>query len=172
MGHTQKAGFETIYQNGRFCLQTDLYLKHFSDIDGKADGDATLYGGYVMGRLFLTKGDYRKYSMENGFWGALHVDHPFTMYQRGRVHYLQCTGAWELATYYGFVNSGDFSHIVNATEHYGTDHQVGVSLNWYWNPQVKWAFSYVHQTADLTNSAGVSRKPNMDIVGLSCRIHW
>ena len=80
---------------------------------------------------------------------------------------MQGPGAWELATYYGILDNDDFTN----TTRYGTDHEIGIALNWYWNPQLKWALNYVHQMADITTSTG-NHKPNADIVGLSCRYHW
>ena len=165
-GH--KMGFETVYQNGVFCLQTDLFVRHFSDAEGLTTGDATMYGGFVSGRFFLTQGDYRKYSLENASWGAVTINRPFLLFQRGSSNFMQGPGAWEVASYYGFMNTDSFKNVVAA---YGTDHQVGTALNWYWNPQLKWALNYVHQMASIT-SGGQGYTPNMDIVALSCRFHW
>ena len=162
-----KAGFETVYQNGAFCLQTDFYLKHFSDVSGE---DPMLYGGFVMGRLFLTKGDYRKYNLESAAWSSVVVNCPFLLFQRGACNFMQGPGAWEVATYYGFLNNDDFKDVSGIS--YGTEHQIGVALNWYWNPQLKWALNYVHQTLDITDVGGQKCKPNTDALGLSCRFHW
>jgi len=44
-------------------------------------------------------------------------------------------------------------------------------LNWYWNPQVKWALNYIHQMSDITVN-GQGYTPSADIVGMSCRINF
>ena len=163
-----KAGFETVYQNGAFCLQTDFYLKHFSDaVVGAKTDDATLYGGFVMGRYFLTRGAYRKYSLESAAWSSVAVNCPVLLSERGAYNFIQGSGVWEVAAYYGFLNNDDFKEIVP----YGTDHEIGVALNWYWNPQLKWALNYVHQVVDITTTDGKAR-PNTDVLGVSCRFHW
>ncbi|MCL2305240.1 MAG: porin [Planctomycetaceae bacterium] len=160
-----KAGFETVYQNGPFCLQTDLFVRYFSDAaTSSTNGDATLYGGFVMGRYFLTRGDYRKYNLESGRWSSVVVNCPFLLSQRGSYNFLEGPGAWEVAAYYGFLNNDDFENIAAV---YGMEHQIGAALNWYWNPQLKWALNYVHFMADNNVS-----KPSVDAIGLSCRLHW
>ena len=166
-GH--KMGFETAYQNGALCLQSDLFVRHFSGVN-TTDDDATMYGGFVMGRYFLTEGDYRKYNLENAAWGAVVANRPFLLFQRGSSNFMQGPGAWEVATYYGFLSTDDFKNVTGHA-HYGTDHQIGTALNWYWNPQLKWALNYVHQMANTTFK-GQGYKPSMDIIALSCRLHW
>ena len=187
-----KLGFETVYQNGVFCLQTDFFVKQYSDAEGitigtapntqttiynTLSGDRTTYGGFVMGRVFLTPGDFRKYNLENGCWGATSVRCPFMLFERGRFNVMQGPGAWEVATYYGFMNNDDFAgenvggSVNAATPRYGTDHEIGLALNWYWNPQVKWAFNYIHQMSDVTTN-NIDRTPSADIVGMSCRINF
>ena len=184
-----KLGFETVYQNGVFCLQTDFFVKQYSDAEGitvtptdvtrynTLSGDRTTYGGFVMGRVFLTPGDFRKYNLENAWWGAPSVRCPFMLFERGRCNILQGPGAWELATYYGFMNNDDFAGVnvandINVTTpRYGTDHEIGLALNWYWNPQVKWALNYIHQMSDITVN-GQGYTPSADIVGMSCRINF
>ena len=165
--HIQKAGFETVYQNGAFCLQTDLFMRHFSNAANS--GDATMYGGFLMGRYFLTQGDYRKYSLENASWGSVTANRPFLLFQRGSSNFIQGPGAWEIASYYGFLNTDDFKN--TGVTYYGTDHQIGAALNWYWNPQLKWTLNYIHQMADITSGVD-SYKPSVDVVALSCRFHW
>ena len=168
--NVHKAGFETVYQNGSFCLQTDFFLRYFSEATSiHGTGDATLYGGFVMGRYFLTRGDYRKYALERAHWSFVNVHRPFLLFQRGGRNFMRGPGAWEVATYYGFLNNEEFKGITR----YGTDHEIGIALNWYWNPQLRWALNSVCRRSHLTAYDGTTtNKPNMDIVGLSCRFHW
>jgi len=163
-GH--KMGLETVYQNGPLCLQADVFVRYFSEVN--PDEDAMMYGGFVMGRYLLTKGDYRKYSLENACWGSLVVNRPFLLFQRGASNFMQGPGTWEIAAYYGYLNAEDFK---NAGGVYGSDHEIGAALNWYWNPQLKWALNYVHQMAEVTSGTH-GYKPSMDIVAMSCRFHW
>ena len=166
-----KLGFETVYQNGVFCLQTDVFLKQYSDVRGtfvNTHEDKATYGGFVMGRVFLTPGDFRKYSLENGCWGAPSVRCPFLLFERGKYNVMEGPGAWEVAAYYGLMDNDDF---VGANSVAGTDHEIGLALNWYWNPQVKWAFNYIHQMSDIS-FGGRDYTPSADTVGMSCRINF
>ncbi len=181
----QKAGFEVVYQNNGFCVQTDWFLQHYTDVVGTATqfldpgSNNTSYGGFVMIRQFLTPGDYRKYSKEGACWGAPVVSRPFMFYQRGSLNCMRGPGAWEIAGVYGFMNNDDFVGPTNAaaTPRYGTDHEIGLALNWYWNPQLKWCLNYIHQISDISVGSTASGnlktyKPQTDIVALSCRFNF
>ncbi len=158
-----KAGFEVAYQNGRFAVQTDVFLRHFT---GVANENRTIYGGFVMGRYMLTPNVFRKFNLKDGCWGGLSLPEPL---QKGRCDWIHGSGAWELAAYYGFLDNEEFD--TNPGARYGIDHEIGLALNWYWNPQVKWALNYIHQMADVTDGGGL-HKTEADIVGMSCRFHW
>lgn len=158
---SHKAGFEIVYQNDRFCFQTDLFLKHYSDIVGV--GDSTNYGGFVMGSYFLTSGDYRKYNLKNASWGGVSPCRPFMMFSRGGWNCVQGPGAWEVAAMYSFLDTNDLGFGNDLTEH-----QLGLALNWYWNSQVRWSMNYIHQTTDFSGTG----KGKADLLGLTCRVSF
>ncbi len=174
-----KAGFEVVYQNNGFCVQTDWFLQHYTDaasaaLLGPADSK-TNYGGFVMVRQFLTPGDYRKYSKESACWGAPVVSRPLVCYERGSLNCFRGMGAWEIAAYYGYYNNDDFTPRVNNTVRYGEDHEIGLALNWYWNPQLKWCLNYIHQISDIKYYAAGdidTLKPQGDYLGISCRFNF
>ena len=172
----QKAGFEVTCQSGRFCVQTDLFLQHYSDVNNGAVGAAyegignqTNYGGMVMARWFLTQGDYRKYNLKSACWDSVDVSRPFRFGNQEGVNWPSGCGAWELAAMYGFYDAFAFSSIIPAADDAKMrNQQIGAALNWYWNPHVKWAVNYIHDMTD-TRYAGNSYTPNGDYLGMSCR---
>ncbi|MCL2119864.1 MAG: OprO/OprP family phosphate-selective porin [Planctomycetaceae bacterium] len=163
----QKTGFEIAWQEGRFCVQTDLFLQHYADVisSGANIGNQTNYGGFVMARWFLTN-NYRKYNLKSASWDGVDVSHPLRFEKQSGVNWPSGYGAWELATMYGFYNS--LASLANADDRM-TNHQIGVALNWYWNPQVKWAVNYIHDMTDA-RYVGKSFHPTGDYLGMSCRI--
>lgn len=166
-----KAGAEAVYQNGQFCLQGELFVQNYTDAHAAPNGvgeDLDNFGGFVMARYFLTPGDFRKYNRESGCWGGVNVRRPFMLLRRGDTTFACGPGAWEIAAMYGFMDTDEFGTLS------GTDQQIGLALNWYWNPQVKWCLNYIHQMSDVdriaVDNARRSLSPTSDILGLSCRI--
>jgi len=164
----QKAGFETVYQRGRLSLQTDFFVQQYSDVHDAtvALGDQTCYGGFVMVRWFLTK-DFRKYNQQNACWNGVDVHCPFRCVKNYDKNYMCGPGAWEVAGMYGFYDN--FRLDSTKGDMKPKNQQVGVALNWYWNPNVKWAVNYVHDMTDV-KYANVDYSPTGDYLGMSCRI--
>ena len=164
----QKAGFEAAYQCGRLCLQTDLFMQQYSDVHDAsvALGDQTSYGGFVMARWFLTK-DFRKYNQQNACWNGVDVSCPFRCVKNHGTNDPCGFGAWEVAGMYGFYDN--FRLDSSKGDMKPKNQQIGVALNWYWNPNVKWAVNYIHDMTD-TKYANVNYSPTGDYLGMSCRI--
>ncbi len=171
----QTVGGEAVFQNGGFCVQGEMFLQHYASAysDNLAQNDdKDAYGGFVMVRQFLTRGDYRKYSKDSACWGAPVVRCPFMTYKRGTFNCIQGPGAWEVAGYYGYYNNDDFVGAAGGDSRWGQDHELGLALNWYWNPQTKWCFNYIHQISDWDYQATNGYKTSSDILGVSCRINF
>jgi len=165
----QKAGFEVVCQTGRFCVQTDLFLHHYSDVNngsGVSIGNQTNYGGFAMARLFLTQNDYRKYNLKSAYWDGVDISRPYRFGKQGDINWPSGYGAWEAAAMYGFYDT--FTSLTNADNRM-TNHQIGAALNWYWNPSVKWAVNYIHNLTDA-RFARDCYHPTGDYLGMSCRI--
>ena len=165
----QKAGLEVVCQAGRFCFQTDLFLQHYADVNngaGAGIGNQTNYGGFAMARLFLTRNDYRKYSLKSASWEGVDVAHPFRLEQHGDANVMTGCGAWEAAAMYGFYES--FASPTDADNRM-TNHQIGAALNWYWNSGVKWCVNYFHDLTDARYARN-HYHPSGDYLGMSCRV--
>ena len=178
----QKVGGEFLWQYYGFAIQGEMFAQYFNNAgsttpppDGFVrDGDKTSKGGYVMLRQFLTPGDYRKYSKENATWGTAHVSRNFMSIDRGSFYCLEGPGAWEIATCLGVINNEDFANNTPRCP-YGTDYELGLALNWYWNTQTRWSLNYIRQMSDVrvVTPAGTQHyKPATDILGLSCRFFF
>ena len=168
----QKAGFEAVCQAGRFCVQTDMFLQHYADVNNGTTGigNQTNYGGFIMARLFLTQNDYRKYNLKSACWDGVDISRPFKFEDGSGVNWPSGCGAWELAGMYGVYDSFVFSTTVPAAVNANMmNQQVGAALNWYWNPNVKWALNYIH---DMSNARdrGIHDYPSGDYIGMSCRV--
>ena len=164
----QKAGFETVCQKGRFCVQTDLFLQQYADVNngpGTSIGNQTNYGGFVMARWFLTR-DYRKYNLKSACWDSVEVSRPYKFMDQCEVNWPSGYGAWEVAAMYGFYDA--FASLTD-TDARLTNQQIGAALNWYWNPQVKWAVNYIHDLTDV-DYAHNDYRPTGDYFGMSCRV--
>ena len=164
----QKAGFETVYQHGRFCVQTDLFVQEYSDVHNATTqmGDQQSYGGFVMARLFLTN-DFRKYNQANACWGGVDVSCPFRYVKSGSANHSCGLGAWEVAAMYGFYNHFRLDSTANSLKY--ENQQVGAALNWHWNQHVKWGLNYIHDVTDLQHS-GNDYSPTGDYLGMTCRV--
>lgn len=182
--NAHKFGLEAVYQNNQFTLQGDVFVKHYSDVHGGAgvpydkDGeDKTNVGGMVMARYFLTPGSYRKYNKESAAWGGVVVDRPFLTYKKGCLNCANGAGAWEVAGYYSVMSNKDFACTAGANPANntgtisGTDHQLGLALNWYWNPNLRWTMNYIHQMGDV-KYAGNSLDTSSDILAFGCNVHF
>jgi phosphate-selective porin len=169
----QKAGFEAVVQADRFCVQADMFLQNYNDVNN--DGSQTNYGGFIMARWFLTRNDYRKYNLKSASWDVVDVSRPFKLVNECEVNWPSGYGAWELAAMYGVYDTFAFSTPANllADDSRITNQQVGVALNWYWNQHVKWAVNYVHDMTKLRYAdLGTSDNLSGDYLGMSCRVAW
>jgi len=168
----QKAGFEAACQVGRFCVQTDMFLQHYADVNNGTTGigNQTNYGGFIMARLFLTRNDYRKYNLKSACWDGVEISRPFKFEDASGINCPSGCGAWELAGMYGVYDSFVFSTTVPAAVNANmVNQQVGAALNWYWNPNVKWALNYIHDMSKARDR-GISYSPSGDYIGMSCRV--
>ena len=178
----QKAGFEAVCQAGRFCVQADLFLQHYADVnnngvdhEGKPVayaniGNQTNYGGFIMARWFLTQGDYRKYNLKSACWDGVEISRPFKFGDEYGVNWPSGCGAWEVAGMYGIHDTFVFStRFLPRDNDRMTNQQVGVALNWYWNSNVKWAVNYFHDMSKVRQTTN-DYYPTGDFLGMSCRV--
>jgi phosphate-selective porin OprO/OprP len=93
--------------------------------------DADFSGFYVMASYFLT-GENRNYDVKKGAFSRVKPLKNFSPKAK-------TWGAWELATRYSIVDL-DANRPIN-----GRDlEDVTMGLNWYWNPNMRVMFNYIH----------------------------
>ena len=122
---------------GPFSLQgefMDTFLNNayeaYTYTTGTHRSNANLYGWYVEGSWFVT-GEHRAYDKKFGVFGRPTPNCNFDPASGG-------WGAWELAARYDAINLND------ETISGGSEQNYTGAINWYLNPNLKWAFEYTH----------------------------
>ncbi len=138
----QSMNLELASVYGPFSVQSELFYTQSDGILGTDDMD--FYGGYVFFSYFLT-GENRPY---NRTGGVIERVKPFTNFwivptsDGPRAGW----GAWELLTRYSFV---DLQNPALADARRGQLHDITVGANWYWNPNTRMMFNWIHAYGDL-----------------------
>jgi phosphate-selective porin OprO/OprP len=140
-----KIGLEFASQNGPLSVQSELYANVYNSVAiGGATKDRTIFGSYVAVRYFLT-GDYRKFSADNASWGAVDTKHNLDFRKVGDHNYAEWLGAWEVAAKWGYTETSQLYGLSNTnTTFTGSVNDITLGLNWYWSPQARWLFDYIH----------------------------
>ncbi|MDR2642918.1 MAG: hypothetical protein LBC74_08995 [Planctomycetaceae bacterium] len=139
-----KLGLEFIYQKTAFTLQSEAYANVYNSvaINGKTK-DRTIWGTYITAKYFLT-GDYRKFSADNAAWGAVSLKHNLDLKKINDLNRADWIGGLELAVKWAYTDTSDFYDSANAAQFTGGVNDITVGLNWYWSPQARWLFDYIH----------------------------
>jgi phosphate-selective porin OprO/OprP len=174
-----QGGLEAAWGYGPLALSSEFYAGSF----GKG---RDMYGGYVEARCFLT-GDCRPYNKRNGVQGGVKTKKNFltaedfiqTCHGAVKGFGIQSIGAWEVYTQWGFTDSDrvSFAHVNNIG---GRSVDTVLGVTWYWNPNTRVMFEYVHSDGTLqayttTGAASTSvayRRATEDIFATSVRFHF
>jgi phosphate-selective porin OprO/OprP len=177
--HYNQGGLETAYGYGPFSVASELFAGSFGD-------GRDMYGGYVEVKYFLT-GDHRPYSKSSGTLGNvkmkknfLTAEECFQTHHHGAVkgYGVKSWGAWEVYAQWSFVDSDRVARSDTAARG-GRAVDTVLGLNWYWNPNTRMMFEYVHsegtqRTFDTTD--GVAPTPygraTEDIFATSFRFYF
>jgi phosphate-selective porin OprO/OprP len=130
---------------GPFSLQSELMYTNVDGIAGQNDLD--FYGAYVYASYFLT-GENRVYKRTAGTFDRVKPFTNFFMVRTCDGAIQSGWGAWELAARYSFL---DFTNDTNARAGLLNDFTMGV--NWYWNPNMRMMFNYIHAWSDIPAQA-------------------
>ena len=163
--YSHRGGLEFAYQNGRFSTRSELHAGSFS-----ADGQPGrhLYGAYVELAYFLTD-DFRSYNLKSGVFGAPKVKQNFHPFNHCDWNLIDGFGAWQAVFQWGYTGMDDWRK-TNQEEHFG-GHQNDfvVGLTWFWTPQMRWMFEYVHSRQNIGTD---HLRPSQNIFGTSLRYDW
>ena len=135
-----QGGLEMALGCGSLGFSSELFAGTFGH-------DQSMYGGYVEARWFLT-GDCRVYDKKLGVPGNVKTRKNLNCVRQsyGNVD-TSCAnslGAFELYTQLGFTDADRvyFHDVLRCLGGRTTDLTIG--LNWYWNPNTRMMFEYVH----------------------------
>lgn len=123
-------GFEAALVLGAFSAQTEVM---WSNVDSSSSDDPDFVGFYIQGSYFIT-GESRAYSRSKGVFGRIVPNHNFGS-EEG-------CGAWELALRYSNLDLED--ELVFG----GELQSITAGVNWYLNPNTKFAFNYIWADVD------------------------
>ncbi|MCS7237947.1 MAG: OprO/OprP family phosphate-selective porin [Thermoguttaceae bacterium] len=154
-----RAGLEAAVVAGPISVQGELYGVRTVAPPGGADNQ--FYGAYVCASYFLT-GEHRPYERKRGVFNRLA---PYTNFWwvKTKDGTSFGWGAWELAARWSWT---DLDEPMLASPLAGQMHNMTFALTWYWNPQVRMMFEWIHSFTSVRGQADV---PQTDILGVSWR---
>jgi phosphate-selective porin OprO/OprP len=172
-----QGGIEMAWGKGPLAFASELFA-------GTYDKGRDIYGGYVEVRYFLT-GDHRAYDKKLGVLGNVKtkknldfVETCVNTYHHGpqKGFLANSLGAWELFAQWNFTDTARLFYVDGTQGGRTVDTVLG--LNWYWNPNTRMMFEYVHTdgtrlasaTAPATSSA--SFRATEDIFATSFRFSF
>ncbi len=129
------------------------------------DENNTAKGAYVELKYFLT-GDHRAYSLSKGVFEGVKVKRNFHPFKCGDYNLIDGFGAWQAVVQWSYLDLSDWRY---AHEKAGRQHDLTLGMNWFWTPNIRWIFEYVHSQRNV--GAG-SRHCSEDIFGTSLRLHF
>ena len=133
---------------GPFSIQGEYAWTFAEDavVGGHSVGDIPFSGGYVQVSYFLT-GENRTYDKRLGRFAPTYMtgpNTPFWFVRDSNGGYNAGLGAWEIAARYSYLDLNGSSG--GATVQGGVMEGTTIGLNWYWNPNFKIQFQYIHDT--------------------------
>jgi len=152
-----QGGIELAWGRDRLAISSELFAGSFGN-------GRDMYGGYAEVRYFLTK-DSRPYSKSSGTPGNVKMRNNFLTgddvvqtlcHGRAKVFGIQSIGAWEVYAQWSFVDSDRVAFFDGPTgpSRGGRAVDTAFGLNWYWNPNTRMMFEYVHSNRTQQAATG------------------
>jgi phosphate-selective porin OprO/OprP len=144
---------------GSWSLQGELFAVQTQSVGGHPDYN--FHGAYAYVSYFLT-GEHRPYKRHRGTFERVI---PHTNFWWVRTPEGPCFGwgAWELAFRWSWTDLEDAGLAAPLA---GQMHNLTLAVNWYWNPQLRMMFEWIHAMADVRREV---ESTHTDILGLSWR---
>jgi phosphate-selective porin OprO/OprP len=120
------------------------------------------YGAYVQASVFLT-GENRGYDPTLGVFDRVTPLENFWIVNTPEGRCIG-TGAWEAAMRWSYTDVSDGA----TTPIAGTENNITLGLNWYWNPYARMMFNYIH----AWDSYSLGGKPELDILALRWQVDF
>lgn len=166
-----KFGLEFAGQNGPFSVQSEAYVNHYNSVKiGTTTKDRTIFGSYITVRYFLT-GDYRKFSAESAIWSTVDMKHNLDLRKIGDYNFAERLGAWEVAAKWGYIETSQLFGLASNV-FAGSVNDFTLGLNWYWSPQARWMFNYIHAVPSQIRDGQSRDHSDTDIFAASFRYNF
>jgi phosphate-selective porin OprO/OprP len=165
-----QGGIEMAWGKGPLAFASEFFA-------GSYDKGRDIYGGYVEVRYFLT-GDHRAYDKKLGVLGNVKTKKNLDCVKefiKTHHHGIQesflakSLGAWELFAQWNFTDTARLFYVDGIQGGRTVDTVLGVK--WYWNPNTRMMFEYVH-TDGTRLATGGSFRATEDIFAASFRFSF
>ena len=163
--HYNRGGLEFAYQNGPFSVRSEGFAASYDAYLGQPTRN--LFGAYVELGWFLT-GEHRVYNLDKGGFGAVKMKRNFHPFKSGDYNLIDSFGAWQVVFQWGYTDLSDWRDVSTFA---GYQNDIVLGLSWFWSPQLRWVFEYVHSMQSL-GVAGAHVHPTEDIFGTGVRVHF
>jgi phosphate-selective porin OprO/OprP len=127
-------GLEAAAVLGSLSIQGELAFNSANDDAGL---DPDYVGAYVYASYFLT-GEHRVYELGKGVFDRVKPHTNFWV-----VDGCVGPGAWELLARWSYLDINPSTAPLPDSEA-GEQNNLTLGVNWYWNPNFRWMFNYVH----------------------------
>lgn len=161
---------------GPLSIQSELVLTRANTLGGArlVDGSGAnriptagyrnFYGGYAYLSYFLT-GESRPYNRSRALFDRVTPLENFWAVRGAGIG----RGAWEAATRWSCLDVSGTDSTAS-----GVQQDLTVGLNWYWNPQMRWMFEYIHSWSkyDKPLAATQGTLGQINMLGLRGQVDW
>ncbi|MDR0336530.1 MAG: hypothetical protein LBI18_05510 [Planctomycetaceae bacterium] len=162
--HYHQLGFEFAAQQGAFALQSETYLRQYSQNNRKS---LNIWGTYLEGRVFLT-GDFRKFNTSQAIWTNVALKHNLEFETQNGWNLANYLGAWELKGKWSYTDLTDFAQAGLSGVLAERVHDFTFGVNWYWTERTRIMFDY--SRIFLSNKTG--KHSEIDLFATSFRYHF
>lgn len=158
------AEFETAWQKGGFAIQGEGFFGFYDSFDNA-------YGVSLQTRYMLTEGAYRSYDKNRGAFGAVVVPENLRFVDYENCRCLEGFGAWEVACQWSYTDFNNLQPLGGNTV-YGTMNEIATGVNWYWNPQTRLSFDWIHSMPDAGKGEYKGESGDCDTLLAQLRIRF
>ena len=167
--HYNRGGLEFALQNGPFSVRSEAFAGSYDAY--RNSPTRNLFGAYVELGWFLT-GEYRAYDLKKGGFGGVKPKKNFRPFKSGDSNLIDGFGAWQVVAQWGYTDLSDWRDMPKeAQARGGYQNDLVLGLSWFWTPQLRWVFEYVHSMQNI-RLEGAHRHPTEDIFGTSVRVNF
>ncbi len=141
---SQMANAEFVVVNGPWTIQSEYLVNGLQDARlaiGDPGTNVTYHGGYVQLMYFLT-GEHDNYNRKYGAFERVRPNCNF--FKPARCGGISGLGAWQIGFRYNHLDLNDQGLNGGILDNYVT------TLNWFWNPNMKWQFNHSITDRDVS----------------------